>query len=518
MQRYRWWLSLVILAVLATAGLAVGPRPQERLASAASPLLPTPDQGPAGTLVHLSASGLPPRALVTFSWNTAAGRYRTDVNPGGVVFHGYAYDPVKFVLGQAFADAEGKVAVSFKVPEDIAGPHRISAAVGSNDVAQGLFHYLRSATMTPLSGPVGTPIEVTVYGLGPAPWNADALSWDNHFLGFISAITTHGTARVRIRATGPPGPHTIAINTASNSTPFLNSQQGPGMLMLRIVSHRSWTFTVTPGAVLPPVQVEWPPADRVARLAPDAPRTTAPVTKPAPGMSLVLSSASGIVGSRVDVRATGLQPQDQIQIVWATAAASSFGRTAQTTLGHAGSGGTAGRGVDPASSSVSTRPLFAAVAASDGTLSGQFAVPHDLGGWHTIQLVRRGEVLAYAPYFVKRNLVAVTPTRVRTGQEFTVELTGIGWTELDNGYAITYDNAYAGYACGYNARGDVRFTLTADGGPGVHLIDLYPMIYQGHGEPPWSYQVPLLTGLADAPGLALGYFLPIYRLAIVVTR
>jgi hypothetical protein len=517
MYRYRWWLSLVTLGVLTVGGMAVGPRLLERRAAAAQPLLVTPDQGPAGTRVRLSATGLSPRALVTFSWYTVNGRYRTDVNPGGVVFHGYAYDPIKFALGQAIADAQGRVVVSFRTPEDIAGPHRISAAVGNDEVAQGLFHYLRSATMAPLSGPVGTPIEVTVHGLGPAPWNTAALSYDNHFVGFISAVTTHGIARVRIRAAGGPGPHSIVLNSASNSTPFLNSQQGPGLQVLRIVSHRSWTFIVTRGMTLPPDRVEWPAADRVARLAPDAPRTTAPQSKPAPGISLVLTSVSGPVGSRAEVRATGLQPGDQAQIVWATMAGSSFGTTARRALGQATGQATTAQGVDPGAPSVESLPLFAAVAAPDGTLHGQFAVPHDLGGWHTVQLVRGDAVLAYAPYFVKRNL-ASAPARVKAGQEFTVELTGVGWTELDNGFAVTYDNAYAGYACGFNARGDVMLRLTASGGPGIHLIDLYPMIYQGHGEPPWSYQVPQLTALADAPGLALGYPLPIYRLAILVIQ
>ncbi|HYM90040.1 MAG TPA: hypothetical protein VEW91_00220 [bacterium] len=516
MYRYRWGFGLVVLAALAVGALALGPgvlgprvgappsppaTPDQgsagtRAAATLSSLVVTPDQGPAGTRIQVAGTGLPPQARVTFLWYTAGGRYRTDVDPGGVVFHGYAYDPMKAVLGDAVADSQGRAVVSFSTPDDLAGPHRISAAVGDREVAQGLFHYLRSATMTPLRGPVGTPIDITIHGLGPAPWNAAALSYDNHYIGFVSAVTTHGTAHVRIRAAGTPGPHYIDLNSASNATPFLNSGQGPGLELLRIVSHRSWTFTVTEGTTFPPTQVEWPAADRVARLGPDAPRTTAPQSQPASGISLALTPTSGLTLSRVEVRAKGLRPGEQAQIVWGT-----MGRgTRLTTM-----------------PSVETQPLLAAAAAPDGALSGQFVVPHDLGGWHTIQLVRDGSVLAYAPYFVARNLVAVTPSRVRAGQQFKVELRGIGWTELDNGVAVTYDNAYAGYACGFNARGDVIFSLTASGAPGVHLIDLYPMIYQGKGEPPWSYQVPHLTALEDAPGLALGYPLPIFRLAVVVT-
>ena len=101
---------------------------------------------------------------------------------------------------------------------------------------------------------------------------------------------------------------------------------------------------------------------------------------------------------------------------------------------------------------------------------------------------------------------------------FTVHLKGIGWTELDNGVAVTYDNAYIGFDCGFNSQGDVTMNLVATGAPGIHLIDIYPMIYQGHGDPPWGYQAPLLAFQVDAPGLALGYNLPAYRLAIEVTN
>jgi hypothetical protein len=58
----------------------------------------------------------------------------------------------------------------------------------------------------------------------------------------------------------------------------------------------------------------------------------------------------------------------------------------------------------------------------------------------------------------------------------------------------------------------------ATGGPGTHLLDLYPMIYQGHGQPPWGYQVSYLTYADDFPGLSLGYKIPAMRLAIEVTE
>jgi len=122
----------------------------------------------------------------------------------------------------------------------------------------------------------------------------------------------------------------------------------------------------------------------------------------------------------------------------------------------------------------------------------------------TATLGQTHRTLAEVPFRVEPILVGVTPQRVKAGETFTVHLKGGGWTELDNALAVTYDNGYIGYACGFNSNGDTQINLVATGGPGIHLIDLYPMIYQGHGKPPWSYQVPQLTYARDYPGLALG--------------
>ncbi len=60
---------------------------------------------------------------------------------------------------------------------------------------------------------------------------------------------------------------------------------------------------------------------------------------------------------------------------------------------------------------------------------------------------------------------------------FNVHLKGVGWTQLDNTIAVTYDNRYVGYGCGFNSNGDVVLNLVATGGPGTHLIDIYPLLY-----------------------------------------
>jgi hypothetical protein len=96
----------------------------------------------------------------------------------------------------------------------------------------------------------------------------------------------------------------------------------------------------------------------------------------------------------------------------------------------------------------------------------------------------------------------------------TIHLKGVGWTEYDNIYVATYDNAYMGYACGFNSQGDVVINFTVSGEPGVHLIDLYPGIYQGPAHMPQQlYRTPQLTYADDHPGNKI----PALRFAFLVT-
>ena len=107
---------------------------------------------------------------------------------------------------------------------------------------------------------------------------------------------------------------------------------------------------------------------------------------------------------------------------------------------------------------------------------------------------------------------------VKEGQAFSVHLKGVGWTQLDNTVAVDYDNSYIGYGCGFNSNGDVVLNLHATGGPGTHLIDIYPVLYTlspSFANTPFG-MLPVLTYQRDEPGLALGYKLPAIRLAITV--
>jgi len=138
---------------------------------------------------------------------------------------------------------------------------------------------------------------------------------------------------------------------------------------------------------------------------------------------------------------------------------------------------------------------------SGGRLEWPVTIPSDLGGLHTIILKNGDRVLGRASFLVETSIVSMTPTSGPAGTPVTIHLNGVGWTEYDNIYVATYDNAYMGYLCGFNSQGDVIVNFTASGEPGQHLIDLYPGIYQGPPtEPQQLYRTPQLTYADDHPG------------------
>src|SRR4029450_12772182 len=131
-------------------------------------------------------------------------------------------------------------------------------------------------------------------------------------------------------------------------------------------------------------------------------------------------------------------------------------------------------------------------------------IPEDLGGLHGVALRltgARNDLVARTHFVIETSIVSITPRSGPAGTPVTIHLKGVGWTEYDNIYVATYDNAYMGYACGFNSQGDVVINFHATGTPGHHILDLYPAIYQG---PPTEtqllYRQPQLTYADDHPG------------------
>ncbi len=451
-----------------------------------------------GTAFTITGEGFPQEKPIDFVWVTWDGSYATHAGPENVVFLERRFAQKRVFLGKATSDAQGRVSVHLAAPEDYGEVHDIYAVVDGQDVGKAGFRILRTVNLTPTEGPVGTPITITIKGIGWKPFeNTMALRYDNKYTGFVSAVTTRGTVSFQIRAAGPIGKHVIQLTGASAATTYLNWAQSP---VGYIPADFAWTFTATKDGGSLPLTIDWPDAGRVTRLGDNAPRTTATVHQAAPGLSAVLEPSSGPILSSATLQASGLTSSTEAELIWVT---------------------TRGNRVSPTGWRLSEVPLLKATALQNGSLTAKVQIPDDLGGWHVLELKQDGKVLKEVPYYIERSLVTVTPLRVKAGGTFTVQVKGIGWTELDNSMAVTYDNAYIGYACGFNTIGDITLNLIASGSPGTHLIDLYPTIYRAKGNLPhpeefWNFELPHLTALQDSPGLALGYKLPIFRLAIEI--
>jgi hypothetical protein len=455
----------------------------------------SPDVATAGTKVTFSATGLAGGKDVKLVWMTANVRYVLDPKPDSVDYIGRKVDKLGVVLATAKTDAAGKLNLTVKAPVDFGGLHDVYAVIDGVQVAKGGFLLTRTVRISPSKGPVGTTITVRVVGMGsPTYESVGAVLWDNHYAGAVSANMARGVSVFKLRAAGGVGTHWIEYAGSSHTVPYLNMEQSP---VPWTDSHRL-KFTITRDAGRPATRLDWPV---VVKPTIDA-RTTLSAANLAPDSKATadVAPASGAILTRTTVSASGLTPSTAVDLVWSTVVGNRVNCTGTCW-------------------SFVSVPLSRATAAADGTLRAPVTIPDGLGGWHVIQLMQGDKVMAQVPFFVKRSFVSA-PKVVKAGQPFTVELKGVGWTQLDNTVAVTYDNSYIGYACGFNSNGYVRIQLFATGEPGTHLIDLYPLLYTQQPAYPYSQlgMVPLLGFAMDAPGLAAGYQLPAFRLAIKVVK
>jgi hypothetical protein len=457
-----------------------------------------PDTAIAGSTVTVSGTGLPSGRTLSLDWGTANVDWVLDPRADSVDYLGRKATPITVQLRTLQTDANGSFSVRIPAPRDFGGLHSLYAVVDGTQVAKGGLLLARSASIYPKSGPVGTKITVIYQGLGSSLYEGGAsLLYDNKYAGALTANWTRGVARVQIRAAGPPGEHTIEVADAI-SFKYLNIQQSP----IPWGTGFKFTFEVTKDKGRPAAEIDWP-ASVASTSTSETTLDQANLSLSSAGASASLSSSSGPILSKVDVKAGGLAPNVPVDLEWATVVGNRVNCTGVCW-------------------SFVTVPLGSSKAAADGTLTSAIQVPDGLGGWHAIQLMQNGQVAAQVPYYVKRSFAGRGVSRLvlHEGQRFTIHLKGLGWTQLDNTIAVDYDNSYVGYGCGFNSNGDVVMNMVATGAPGTHLIDMYPLLYTqqpSYANTPYG-MVPMLAYERDEPGLALGYQLPAMRLAITIVK
>jgi hypothetical protein len=421
-----------------------------------------------GLSVEATAEGLPPNRKVNLVWGTVDGGW---VIEDYFHFRGKKYTETTKTLGQADVDAGGRLSTRFTIPEDYGGVHEVFVTDGGATIAQGGIEVVQTFEMHPADGPVGTMIELRVTGLGwrtmESTW---VVNWDNQEVGWVSATSTRGTAVARFRATGPAGDHAISVLTGYMGQGYLNYEQAPNAYLPR----PGFVFHVTPGRANARAEYAEP-----YQRQPIARDSGSGIRDSNSKVSASVSPTQGPVNTRASLVAAGLPANTPVSLIWGTQEGSRV----------------SGNGFAPLEKEVAK-----VTAGADGRIAVPLSIPDDLGGLHTISIRSGATTLAQTYFVIETSIVGMTPTSGPAGTPVTIHLKGVGWTDYDNIYIATYDNAYMGYACGFNSQGDVVIHFTAAGAPGLHLIDLYPGIYQGPEGGQQLYRLPQLTYTDDHPG------------------
>ena len=488
--------SLVIVVggialLLAAACAAPAPGPQASAAatpapvgaSPSAPALPTfkpvgkfalsPASGPWGTEVAATAQGLSPQTAYDVVWTTVDGNWVLSADRSEYV--GREYKPIEQKLVTATTDANGAFTTRFKVPDDFGYQHDVLVKRGADTVNKSAFEIDMVTTITPATGPVGTPITVEVKGIGYRAYqNSFQLNYDNKYTGWVSAVTTKGYAKVVIPATGLPGTHVIQLGHSEFSAPYLNPQQQP------VVADRPFPripFVVTDGPAVMPADV----AQQKFSVIPAKPVEKGIWTEP----------YGAFVGDPATLRGKTLRPDSDVEITWST------------MVGN--------RSVTGFQQKVTTFGTARTDAA--GVLAWPFTVPDALGGLHEMTAKIGGEIVAKTDLYILSNAFPISVDRGPSGTKVKLQMKGVGWTETEQIYHMVVDNAFAGYACAFQSAGDITIETVVSGDVGWHFIDLYPGIYRGKEARPANYKIPQLTALDDHPGERM----PVYRFAFLIT-
>jgi hypothetical protein len=453
----------------------------------------TPEHGPVGTPVTITGEGFPAGQNYQLVWSTVKGSWKTTI----AEYLGREYTPINYQIATVKSDGAGRVTARFDAPEDFGFGHDILLQQGSRLLTKTAFSIDMTFKLLADNVPVGTPIPIEVLGIG---WRELEGSWvmlyDNRFNGWISAVTTSGTARFTVPAVGRPGRHVIEVVHSDFTFPYRNMQQSPAPDRPQF----KVGFTITPGpAVLPP-----PPSQQAQKQVHRLP----------PQGELVATPTFSGVDQPVVVKGSGFEPGKRVALNWNTVTGNriSGGQVLDSVASRMAAGNgdrTGGSGWEERS-----RAIAEAMADSAGDVEFHFKAPDDLGGQHGLWADAGGGKRKTGIFWIAPTALPLDVARGPVETTFKIHLKGVGWSESANIYTVVYDNGHSGYACGFNSQGDIEIFMQATGDPGWHFIDLYPAIYKGKETRPVNYRLPQLTADQDHPGEDL----PIFRFAFEVTR
>src|SRR5262249_20079605 len=170
-----------------------------RIAGGSLTLAPT--QGPVKTGAALTGSGFPANAPISVVWGTQAG--------SRVSGNGFA--PVEKELSKLTVGHDGHFSLPLSIPDDLGGLHTISIKTDGKTLASAFFAIETSiVSMSPRSGPAGTPVSIHLKGVGWTDFdNIYVATYDNGYMGYACGFNSQGDVVVNFTAAGSPGLHLI---------------------------------------------------------------------------------------------------------------------------------------------------------------------------------------------------------------------------------------------------------------------------------------------------------------------
>lgn len=440
-----------------------------------------PLSAPVGDTIIISGTGLPANQSLDLVWNTFEGSYNIQ-GKQMEEYHGRIFDNIKYTISSIQTDTEGGFQETITVPEDYGFNHNITIEKEGEVINRVGFHIETTASIDQTSGPQGTLITIIMEGIGTQSMeNSWTVMYDNKFTGVMTAVTTNGTAKAIIPATGGLGKHIIRILHGAFQYPYLNTQQSPQpdrpMFTLE--------FTITEGGpVLPP-----PIEDQKFSIK----NGSSPISEASEPV-LWIDPVEGNVALEATLQGNGFSPGENVLFNWFSVS---------------------GNRVSGTGWEENLVELGTATVDENGSLSYDFIIPDDLGGGHRITAIIDGTAVATTDFTIKPSAFPLEVSSGPAGTQLTININGVGWTETANIYTLVYDNAYLGYACGFNSQGEIIVYLPLTGEPGWHFIDLYPAIYKGKEMGgTQNFRIPQLTYQEDHPGEQL----PAFHFAVQVTE
>ncbi len=458
------FLLLAIVAWVTTASA------QEFPEGYVGTLTATPAAAIVGDQVTLTGTGFEAGSELTLVWQSydvAWDLGEVDGAYDGTYLGLGGLEPRETSLGSVTVDAEGAFETVVEVPEDFGGTRNVRVrreGVNLNQV--GLF-IRADLRLSPASGPVGSDITVRITGIDsgqPMVWYL--LSYDHDITGFVSAITTRGTAEFVLPAVGAVGPHLVRLEDSPFGHPYLPLDTSP-WAHLEVPSR---TFVVTDGEpVLPP-----PLAQQALPARPG-------YEPAADGAQLWLDPWMAPVGFASVLRGKGFEPGAELQV---------------------GMSNMVGSRVTDSGFAAVDENLTTVTVSGDGAFSVPFTIPDTLGGLHDVWARPAGTAseadLASTRLHVLPLALELESVQVRFGDTLRLHLKGIGWSQTENIFGISIDNAYIGYGCGFSTNGDVQVPIEVSWQPGWHYIDVYPSFYRNKAysevdETPFLFRQSLLS-------------------------